>query len=85
MSRTTFIKPKNKKSTTFSPVSGKKLFGRTDTRAWIKLGKQAEKDYDDQTDHGMKQKKQASWEKDIKSGLKAYDLKKSATPAASTP
>jgi len=51
-------------------------------QSWIDLGKQAEKDYDDETDHGLKQDKQTAWNKKIADGLKEYDLNK---PAAPTP
>jgi hypothetical protein len=48
---------------------------------WIDLKNKAEKDYDDQTDHGCKKPEQATWEKDIAAGLKSYDLNKPAAPA----
>jgi Domain of unknown function (DUF4157) len=47
---------------------------------WIDLKNNAEKDYDDQTDHGCKKPEQATWEKNIAAGLKAYDLNKAAAP-----
>lgn len=48
---------------------------------WIDLKNRAEKDYDDQTEHGIKRDKQKIWENDIAGGLKKYDLKKPAAPA----
>jgi hypothetical protein len=47
---------------------------------WIDLKDKAEKDYDDQTDHGCKQSPQATWDKDIAAGLKTYDLNKAVAP-----
>ena len=45
---------------------------------WIDLKDEASEDYDDDsnTDHGVNQKEQAAWEKNIADGLKAYDLNK---------
>ena len=52
---------------------------------WIDLKNKAEKDYDDQTNHGCKLPEQATWEKNITAGLKAYDLNKPASPAQPNP
>lgn len=52
---------------------------------WIDLKDTAEKDYDDQTDHGCKQPEQATWDKDIAAGLKTYDLNKAAAPTQANP
>jgi hypothetical protein len=52
---------------------------------WINLKDQAQKDYDDQTDHGSKLAEQATWDKNIAGGLPTYDLNKPAVPAAPGP
>jgi hypothetical protein len=52
---------------------------------WIDLKEKAEKDYDDDTEHGVKQKEQATSEKNIADGLKAYDLNKPSAPSSTSP
>jgi hypothetical protein len=51
----------------------------------MSLGKQAEQDYDDQTEHGVKLVDQATWVKNIAGGLKTYDLNKPAAPQQNPP
>jgi hypothetical protein len=50
---------------------------------WIDSMNQAQSDYDDETNHGLKQAEQASWVKDIAAGLKKYDP--TAPPPATQP
>jgi hypothetical protein len=50
---------------------------------WLNSKDKAEKDYDDQTHHGLIRAKQAAWEGKIAAGLTEYDL--NAPPPRSTP
>lgn len=50
---------------------------------WIDSKNQAQQDYDDQTNHGLKKDKQAAWVASIASGLKTYDP--TAPPLAAAP
>jgi hypothetical protein len=48
---------------------------------WIDSMNQAQTDYDDETNHGLKKAEQATWEKDIAAGLKKYDPTAPPPPA----
>ena len=41
---------------------------------WLSIKEKAQKDYDNQTGHGVKMAQQKTWEAEIKAGLKKYDV-----------
>jgi len=63
----------------FNALNAKAEIGKRG-QDWIDLKDKAEKEYDDQTEHGCKQPEQATWDKKIASCLPDYDLNKPAVP-----